>query len=306
MTMALQKGVAIETSLNVRSRLFSNWTHYLYLVPIFLFLAAFVYYTIGYTFFISFFDWNGVSKTKTFIGINHYVEISKDPIFYGALRNTVIYMIVSILTQMFLGLLIALMLKSQVKFKSLYKVIFFLPTVLSQAVIAYVFRQIYDANGGQLNQFFEAIGVKSLSLEWLSSPHLALYSIIAINIWEFTGFSFILYFAALSVVDKEIYEAARIEGANFIQIITKLIFPLLRSTHYSLIILGVIGSLKTFDLVFLTTGGGPGRASEVLSTYIYKKTILEYNAGYSSALSMIMLVIALALTVIQLRAYKVQ
>lgn len=143
-----------------------------------------------------------------------------------------------------------------------------------------------------------------MALAWLADPDIALYSIIAINIWAWTGFSFVMYYAALSLIDKELYEAAKIDGAGPLRTVIGITFPLLRSTHFSLIILGVIGSLKQFDYVYLTTGGGPGRASEMISTYIYKKAILEYNAGYSSALAMILLVIALLITVIQLRAYR--
>lgn len=279
-------------------------TNYLYTIPAFFFLGVFVYYSIGFTFYISFYDWNGVSKNKTFVGLQHYAEIVRDSIFYTALSHTLLFMFITILTQMILGLLIALMLKADVRFKGIYKIIFFLPTIISQAVIAALFRQIYNADGGQLNQLMEALGLHSLSLSWLADPDLVLYSIAAINIWEFTGFSFVMYFAALSMLDKDIYEAARMEGAGFFQLISKITFPLLKSTHYSLIMLGVIGALKTFDLVFLTTGGGPGRASEVISTYIYKKMITEYNAGYASALSVIFLLITLLLTVIQLRVTR--
>jgi raffinose/stachyose/melibiose transport system permease protein len=115
-----------------------------------------------------------------------------------------------------------------------------------------------------------------------------------------------MYLAGLTLIDDTLYDAARIDGASPFQTIFHITVPLLRSTHYSLIILGVIGALKTFDIVFLTTGGGPGRATEFLSTYIYKKEILDFNAGYSSALSIVMLLLAMVLTVIQLRAYANQ
>lgn len=283
---------------------FRNVPNWLYLIPAVAFVGFFIYYGIGYTVYISFYDWNGISQNKTFIGFQHYAKLFGDSIFFTSVGHTFIFMVITIFTQMILGLLIALMLKSQVRLKTVYKIIFFLPTVMSPSVIATLFRQIYNADGGQLNSFLEAIGLDFLALSWLSDPDLALYSIAAINIWEFTGFSFIMYFAALSVLDKEVYEAAYIEGAGFLKTFTQITFPLLKSTHYSLIMLGVIGSLKTFDLVFLTTGGGPGRASEMLSTYIYKKMIVEYNAGYASALCVIFLILTMILTVIQLRAYK--
>jgi raffinose/stachyose/melibiose transport system permease protein len=280
------------------------WKNYLYIVPALAFMVALIYYTIAYTFYTGFFEWNGISADSQFIGLSNYIAIAKDPVFYIALKNTFIFMVLAVSIQMALGLFMALMLRGPlVKLKAVYKAIFFLPTVLAPAVIAFVFRRMYEANG-ELNQLLEGIGLGFLAQEWLADPHIALYSITAINIWQWTGFSFILYFAALTTMDESVIEAARIDGANSFQVTTRIIFPLLLPTHFSLIILGVIGALKTFDIVWLTTGGGPGHATEFLATYIYKKTILEYDAGYSSALSMILLTVALLLTAIQLRAYR--
>ncbi|OMF16132.1 hypothetical protein BK127_13620 [Paenibacillus sp. FSL H7-0331] len=284
---------------------FNKWLNVLYILPILIFLGVFIYYSLFDTLITSFYKWNGISvENKLFIGLDNYVELFTDPIFYQAMKNTFIYMVLTLLIQMVLGLFIALLLKTNVKSKSVYKTIFFLPVVLSHSVVAYVFRHIYDANDGNLNHMLHALGLDFMALAWLADPDIALYSIIAINIWAWTGFSFVMYYAALSLIDKELYEAAKIDGAGPLRTVIGITFPLLRSTHFSLIILGVIGSLKQFDYVYLTTGGGPGRASEMISTYIYKKAILEYNAGYSSALAMILLVIALLITVIQLRAYR--
>lgn len=283
-----------------------SWTNYLYLVPIFLFVLAFVYFAIVYTLYVSALNWDGLSPESTFVGVRHYLEILQDPIFYTTLKNTIIFASLTIVIQMLLGLSIALLLKTRVYFKTVYKLIFFLPVVLAPAVISYVFRQILDANSGQLNQLLQALHLSSLALSWLADPRVALFVLVGINIWEWTGFSFLMYFAALTVIDEGLYEAARLDGANTVQVVWHISVPLLRSTNFSLVILGVIGALKTFDIVWLTTGGGPGRSTEFLSTYIYKKVILEYNAGYSSALSVTLLLLALIVTIVQLRAYQRQ
>lgn len=284
-----------------------SWTNYLYIVPIFLFILGFIYFAIFYNLYVSTLDWDGLSPDSISVGMKNFVHIfTRDPIFYTTLRNTAIFALLTIVIQMVLGLIIALLLKARVVLKTVYKLIFFLPVVLAPAVISYIFRHILDANGGELNQFFVAIHLPGLAQSWLADPRLALYALAGINIWQWTGFSFIMYFAALTVIDESLYEAARIDGASTFQIIWRITFPLLRSTNFSLVILGVVGSLKTFDIVWLTTGGGPGRSTEFLSTYIYKKVILEYNAGYSSALSITLLVIALIITVVQLRAYQRQ
>ena len=284
----------------------STWTNYLYIVPIFLFIIGFIYFAIIYTFYVSTLNWDGLSDVKIAVGLKNFVQIFQDPIFFGSLRNTALFAILTISLQMILGLTMALLLRTQVALKTVYKTIFFLPVVLAPAVIAYVFRHILDANQGELNQFLAAIHLGSFAQSWLADPRFALFALIGINVWEWTGFSFILYYAALTILDETLIEAARIDGASSLQTVWHVIFPLLRSTNFSLVILGVIGSLKTFDIVWLTTGGGPGRATEFLPTYIYKKTILEFNAGYSAALSVLLLLIALVITIIQLRAYQRQ
>jgi raffinose/stachyose/melibiose transport system permease protein len=283
-----------------------TWTNYLYLVPVLVFIIGVFYYGIIYSAYVSLLNWNGISATQTFIGLKHYGDIIKDPIFIKAIQNTAIFGVLAIVIQMILGLGLALLLNRPVLLKTVYKIVFFLPVVLASSVTAYVFRHIFDANKGELNQFMDAIGLHALNQAWLADPNLALYSLIAINIWQWTGFSFIMYLAGLTLIDETLYDAARMDGANGIQTVIHITVPLLRPTHYSLVILGVVGALKTFDIVFLTTGGGPGRATEFLSTYIYKKEILEFNAGYASALSIVMLLLAMVLTAIQLRAYAKQ
>ncbi len=297
---------AIAVKLNQRTRHKGVWTNYLYLIPVFVFIIGIFYYGIVYTGYVSLLNWNGISATQTFVGLAHYAEIIQDPIFIKAIQNTAIFGVLAIFIQMVLGLSLALLLNRDVLFKTVYKIIFFLPVVLASSVVAYVFRHIYDGNNGELNKFLDAIGLHSLNQSWLADPNIVLYSLILINIWQWTGFSFIMYLAGLTLIDETLYDAARIDGANALQTTLRITVPLLRPTHYSLIILGVIGALKTFDIIFLTTGGGPGRASEFLSTYIYKKEILDFNAGYSSALSIVMLLLAMVLTVIQLRAYAKQ
>ncbi|MCC6612275.1 MAG: sugar ABC transporter permease [Anaerolineae bacterium] len=280
--------------------------NYLYILPMLSLVVAFIYYGIIYTADVSLYDWNGISLNRKFIGLDNYQAILRDPVFFQALKNTFLFMFVTILTQMVLGLTIAVLLRSQVRLKSIYKIIFFVPVVLASAVVSYIFRQILNANGGELNAALTAMGLESLAHPWLADPATALLALAAINIWQWTGFSFMMYFAALTVIDEHLYEAARIDGANFWQRVFYVTIPLLRPTHFSLIILGMIGTLKTFDIVYLTTNGGPGRSTEMLSTYIFKRGILEFDAGYSAALSIILLLIALVLTVVQLRAYSDQ
>ena len=285
------------------ARVNRNWLNYLYLVPIVAFVGGLIYYAIYYTAKVSLFDWNGISPERTFIGLENYWDIVRDPVFHKILLNTVVFAALTIFIQMALGLLIAVLLKFSVILKTFYKIIFFLPVVTAPAISSFVFRRIYSADG-ELNQALSAIGLGGLTQVWLADPKFALLSVAAINIWHWTGFSFLLYFAALTMIDRSIYEAALLDGASFFQMLRYVTLPLLKATHITLIILGVIGALKTFDVVYLTTGGGPGRATELMATYIFKKSIVEFDAGYAAALSIVLLLLALVITAVQQLLYR--
>ena len=186
----------------------------------------------------------------------------------------------------------------------IYKLIFFFPNVIAVAVVAYVFNKIYDNNFGELNLFLEAIKLNFLTHPWLGDPNTALYALMIANIWQWTGFSFLLYHAGMTQINEELYESARIDGASLFAIVKNIIIPLLKPTHIALLILGVIGTLKTFDIIYLTTKGGPARSTEFLSTYIFQKGIMEFNASYASTMALMIVFIALILTILQVKGYN--
>jgi len=282
----------------------SNFKDILYILPSFIFITIFFFYPIGYIFGISFFDWNGVSQNKSFVGLENYKNFFVDPIARKALGNQILWGVITISSQMFLGLSMAILLRSKVRFKIVYKIIFFFPNIISIAVVAYVFNRIYDNNFGELNYFLEMIKLNILTHPWLGDPDTALYCLMVANIWQWTGFSFLLYHAGLTQINEDLYESARIDGANIFNIVRNIVIPLLKPTHIALLILGVIGTLKTFDIIYLTTRGGPARSTEFLSTYVFQKGIIEFKASYASTIALMIVLIALALTIIQVKAYK--
>jgi len=280
-----------------------RWQVYLYILPVMLFMLTFVYYPITYTVGVSTLDWNGIGAARTPIGLQNYESALVDPIATRALGNQLRFGLITVAFGMAIGLTMAILLKAQVRLKNLYKLLFFFPVVISATVTSYIFRRIYDGNAGELNALLNALGLSSLTNAWLADPTLALYSLMIAALWQGTGFGFMLYYAALTQIDDEIYEAARIDGAGLFQIIRFITLPLLRNTHFTLVILSVISVLKTFDLVWLITQGNPAHTTEFMSTYIFKKGILEFKAGYASSLAIVLLIIAFVLTVIQLRTY---
>jgi ABC-type sugar transport system permease subunit len=169
--------------------------------------------------------------------------------------------------------------------------------VLATATTAPVFRQIY-APDGTLNDVLRAVGLDGLAQPWFSNGTIALIIIISVQIWQSTGVVFVLYFAAIGQIENEIVEAARIDGAGDIRIISSIVWPGVRGTTLAICILSAIGSLKTFDIPFLITGGGPSYATEFLGTQIYRVSVSFSEVGYGASLSMVLLVLAIGAAVI--------
>lgn len=282
----------------------SKKTPYLLLLPILISSAAILYYCIGFTTFASFHDWDGISTTMIFKGLDNYIQTFKDPTFLIALINTVLFFAVTVFAQAFIGLILAVLLKENTKQNTFLRGMFFIPVIMAPVVLTTIFRMILDPNIGALNNLLRSVGLDSLALTWLADKRLALICIMVVNIFNWMGFSMMSYYGGLMAINNEVYEAAKMDGAGFFRTLVSITLPMLKGTTASLVLLGIAGSLKTFDIVFLLTGGGPGRSTEFLTTYLYKKTFNDYNAGQASAIGMIILVIALVFSIIQNRKYE--
>ncbi|NYE18066.1 ABC transporter permease subunit [Microbacterium immunditiarum] len=271
-----------------------------YVLPAATLILVVIYLGVAYTGYVSVLDWDGLSPNPEFAGIDNYLRAFTDPVFWECLAHSAVYAVIVIPVNMAIGLTMAILLTQRVFLSGVIKVIMFVPVVLSSAAIAVSFRELLGADG-MLNQVLRAIGLGGLAQPWLAQTSTALYAIALITVWATAGLNFILYQAALSQIDEDTIEAAQLDGAGKFRIVRSVIFPQLAGTHATLILLGVIGALRMFDIVFLTTRGGPAGATEFLATYIYRQTIDVFNAGYASALSILLLLIALVLTVVQLQ-----
>ncbi|SDS55814.1 carbohydrate ABC transporter permease [Microlunatus soli] len=267
-----------------------------WILPALVLAVGLIYYCIGYTGFVSTLDWDGVSADPARVGLSNYSRIIADPIFWKALWHTVIFFVVTFGVQTLLGVLFAVLLHSSVRLGVVYKVLIFIPVVLAPAIMAPVFRQIF-APDGEFNWVLEHIGLGFLTQPWIGQPSTALPVIMAITIWQWTGVTFVLYFAAMGQIDSSTLEAARIDGAGNFRVLVSIIWPGVRGTTLALAILAAIGALKTFDVPYLVTIGGPNYATEFLGTYIYRMTIPQAHVGYGAALSIILLVVALVIAI---------
>ncbi|GAA0984606.1 sugar ABC transporter permease [Acrocarpospora macrocephala] len=264
-----------------------------WIMPAFVFVVGLLYFCIGETGYLSTLDWDGTSPTPTPVGLENYQRILQDPIFWQAIWHTVIFFIVTFTAQTAIGFVFAALLHSKVKLGAVYKVIVFTPVVIAPATMAPVFRQMFAADG-QLNWALDHIGLGFLSQPWLAQSGTAMPVIMFITVWNFTGLTFVLYYAAMGQIDPETLEAARTDGASNIRTLVSIVWPGVRGTTVALGMLSVIGALKTFDVPYLVTIGGPNYATEFLGTYIYRISIPSAHVGYGAALSIMLLILALA------------
>lgn len=277
-----------------------RWAPYLYVAPIVVLAGALLYYTVGFAVWASLTDWNGLTRMD-FIGLDNYERLFGDRTFYIALRNTLVFMVATVFLQTVLGLLIAVIAKERMPGANFFKAIFFLPIAMAPAIIATVFKYMFEANYGSLNETLRALGLlgENDSILWLGAD-LGVWSIVVINVFAWMGFSMMVYFSGLMSIPDELYEASSLDGAGWWRRLFSITVPSLKGTTGVLILLGIVGSLKTFDTVWLTTQGGPGVSTHFLSTFLYQER-LNRDAGYSSAIGIFILVAAFVLSLVQTR-----
>jgi raffinose/stachyose/melibiose transport system permease protein len=268
-----------------------------WILPAMVVSVGVLYYCIGYTGYISTLSWDGASPQPVPVGAENYTRLAADPVFWKSIAHTGIFFVVTFTVQVGLGMFFAILLHSKVRLGVVYKVLIFIPVVLAPATMAPVFRQIY-APDGQLNRVIQAMGLKDFEYAWLADQNTALIVVMSVAIWQSTGVVFVLYYAAMSQIETEIMEAARLDGAGNLRIIRSVIWPGVRGTTLAVAILTAIGSLKTFDWPFLVTQGGPAYGTEFLGTQIYRVSVALSQVGYGAALSIVLLVLALSVAIV--------
>ena len=269
-------------------------------LPLILFVLVYMVYPVFYNVRISFYDWNGIDPDMTFIGATNFINIFKDKVFRIVLRNFLLFALFTVTVQAVLGFLLADMFQKKFVGRDVSKAILFMPAILSSIIIGQVFYRLLDPNIGYLKGILSFFGVSAP----LSNPKLAIWAIIIVNIWQWTGYSMTLYYGAMAGISEDLYEAAKIDGATHFQILRKITFPLVRGTTYNLTIIGVIGALKQYDLVASLTGGGPANSTQTFAAYLYGAAFTNYEQGYASAIAVVMFLIAGVITVFQLRLYN--
>ncbi len=248
--------------------------------------------------------WSGGSSQWRWAGGENYAALISDHLFRAGIFNTIVFAVVGVSIQMLLGFLLALFTSKVAHGQTVYRTIFLLPILVPGIVIGAIWKLMYNVDFGVINQLGASLGFSPR--DWLGEPSLALASVIAVNVWHWTPFCYLLLLAGLESLPQDVYEAARADGASAWQELVYVTLPMMIPTILVTLTFRLIVAFKVFDEVYLLTGGGPGTATEVVSFSIYRRFFTEDRAGYGSALSIVTLfimalLIVLAVTAIQRR-----
>lgn len=284
-----------------------KYEHFFYIIPAILFILIFIYIPIVENFRYSFFKMNSYSDKMIFIGIQNYKKIFSDSIFYTALKNNGLYAGISLICQVGLGLLMAIILESTLvnnKLKKHFRNIYFLPSLMSITAIGLLWYFIYNPNIGLINSILTKIGRGDLTCAWLGGSKTAIFSVIAVSQWQWIGYMAMLLIVAIQKIPGEQYEAAKIDGANGIQKALLITIPNIKEMILVTSLMTVIGSFQLFTEVYILTMGGPYNSTQVLGTYMYNSAFVHDEMGYASAIAVIIFVITFVLAILQMKILK--
>ena len=301
------------------ARVSANRWSYVYLAPFTLLVATFTIYPIiaslGYTLY----QWNGIGSPTRYVGLQNFTRVVQDSIFWQSFGHTFLYTAVLVPVQLLLALVLALVLNSRrLRFSTFYRAVYFIPAVISAAIIGVVFQLMLSNFGDSLSSALLRLHVIQRPVDWLGDPHAVLWIVIGIGIWNTLGYNLVYFLAGLQTIPPELYEAARIDGARAAAQFWHVTVPGLREIGMIILFLAVLYSLQVFDLVQVLTGGGPYYASEVVNTYIYHQafgggsfgggggsgTLVQPNVGFASAASFFYGVLLLVITGVQALALR--
>jgi ABC-type sugar transport system permease subunit len=270
-----------------------KWTLIFASIPLLVYIII-VIIPLFSSFYYSFTDWNGFSAKYQIIGLENYLKIYSDPLFTNAIKNTIIWMVAAIIVPVGSGLAIALILQEGIRGANLYKSLFYFPICLSLAVIGQVWIWIYQPNWGLINTVLRGFGLDSLTQAWLANP----WS------WQQVGLAMVIFLAGLTSIPSELTEAAEIDGASYMQSLRYVVIPLLSPATIIVVALSLINSLKSFDVVYMMTMGGPFHTTDTLAMFMYNESFKKYYMGYGSAIAVVLFLIAMAVIAVYFRQVR--
>lgn len=280
---------------------YKKYTPYLFLLPAFVVLLFFFFIPFFETVILSFNDYGTNIYNPNFVGVDNYIKLMNSPIFYKVMLNTFIYLFVAVPVLAILPLFIAILINQKIRGATLYKILIYLPVIVSIVVAAIAFKWLYAQNG-VLNYVLELFGLNPAG--WLTDPQWSLYSVIIVTIWKGIGYYMMIYLAALMSVPNELYEACDIDGAGFFRKHLTVTIPHIMPTIALVSTISAISAMKVFAEIYVMTKGGPLNSSKTIVYYIYERAFENLDLGYASALSVVLLVVVMIFSLINILFFE--
>lgn len=276
-------------------------TPYLFILPAFIVLVVFFFIPFFQTIGLSFFDYSSSIYNPSFTGINNYIKLFKEPIFYKVMFNTFMYLIITVPFLVIFPLFIAILINQKIKGITLYKILIYLPVIVSIVVAAIAFKWLYSTQG-VLNYILSIFNINSIG--WLTDTKWALFSAAIVTIWKGVGYYMMIYLASLMSVPQDLYEACDIDGANFLKKHLTVTIPHIMPTIALVTTISTISAMKVFAEIYVMTKGGPLNSSKTIVYYIYERAFENLDLGYASALAVILLIIVMLFSLINILCFE--
>ena len=251
--------------------------------------------------YYSFTDWVGYGSDFDFVGFANFEKIFTDRLFSNAIKNTAIWLVLGMTAPTLLGLSLALALQGKRRINTIYKSLFYLPICLSPIIIGIIWVWVYSPKLGIVNIFLRGIGLDALATAWLANPNTALFAVFVAWAWQQTGLNMVIFLAGLTSVPTPLVEAAKVDGANYWQTLRKVIIPMLRPAMVVVLALTAINSLKSFEVIWVMTKGGPFNNSDTLAVFMYSESFRKLKMGYGSSAAVVLFVMTLVIIVLYFR-----
>lgn len=273
------------------------------IVPPLLLYAVFYIYPFIYAFFISLFDWSGYSKNMTFVGLKNFARLLDDPIVLVGIKNNLFFLVWSTLVIFILSMFFAVCItRLRIRNPGFFRIVFFFPNVLSIIVVGVLWMFIYNPSFGMLNSILEGTGLGMLIRDWLGDRNVVMSALVVPQAWMYIGFYMVLFIAAIQGIPEEYFESAVIDGANQFRQQFHITFPLIWGTLRTALVFFVVNAFsRTFALVYVVTKGGPNRASELLTTYLYEQAFMNGKFGYGTAIGLVLFVVVCIISFLVLK-----
>ena len=266
-------------------------------LPILLLIFFCFYYCVGWNVFISFTDWEGFIPTRNLVGIRNYQQLFGDSIFWISLKNNLLLILIFVPGVVLLGLLFAILLDQKIRGENVFRTVYLLPFAMSFVVTATLWTWMYSPKEGMINVLLDKVGLGALGGGWITEPQIVMYCIIVALIWQFAGYSIIVFLGGIRSIPDAQTEAARMDGASDLTLYSKIIIPQLKSSFLTAVIVFMCFALKAFDFIWVLNKGGPGYSSHILGVAMYKETFVldkyAYGASYSSVIFILSVAIVL-------------